>query len=189
MTADVEGVTRLLKAWSAGDKSALDELIPLVYAQLRGLAARFLAAERPGHTLRPTALVHEAYLRLADSNLAFKDRLHFYAVSARLLRHILVDHAKSQRRKKRGGGAQRVSLEQALGATAETPVSILELDEALERLTAQDKRKSEIVEVVFFGGLTNQEAAELFGISPATVQRELRMAKAWLHRELTGAEH
>ena len=188
MAADAQEVTRLLRAWGAGDKQALDQLIPLVYSQLRTLASRCLSSERPGHTLHATALVHEAYLRLAGSDLNFNDRVHFYAVSARLLRHILVDHAKAQKRQKRGGGAQKLSLDEALLAGADAPSGLLELDEALERLAAHDRRKSEIVEVLFFGGLTYDEAAELFDISPATIHRELRMAKAWLHRELAGQE-
>lgn len=185
---DPQQVTKLLRAWGGGDKAALEELMPLVHLQLRKLAAKCLASERPDHTLRATALVNEAYLRLAGAQNNFSDRVHFFAVAARLLRHILVDHAKGQRRQKRGAGAVKLSLDDALQVGATPPSNILELDEALSRLAAHDQRKSELVELLFFGGLTYDEAAEALQISPATVHRELRMAKAWLRRELTGTE-
>lgn len=186
MAADDQQVTRLLKEWGGGNKQALDQLMPLVYDQLRTLASRCLSAERPEHTLRATALVNEAYLRLVDAELSFNDRVHFYAVAARLLRHILVDHAKALNRAKRGGGAHKLSLDEALVVGQATPSGILDLDEALQRLAVHDSRKAEVVELLFFGGLTYDEAAAMLNISPATVHRELRMAKAWLHRELTG---
>ena len=186
MPPDQQLVTRLLKEWGAGDKQALDQLMPLVYDQLRLLAARCLASERPGHTLRATALVNEAYLRLADSDLTFNDRVHFYAVAARLLRHILVDHARAENRQKRGAGAERLSLDEAVMVGPAAPEGLLELDEALGRLAAHDQRKSDVIELLFFGGLTYEETAAALEISPATVHRELRMAKAWLHRELAG---
>ena len=188
MAADEQEVTRLLKAWSGGNKEALDQLMPLVYDQLRALASRCLSSERPEHTLRATALVNEAYLRLVNADLSFNDRVHFYAVAARLLRHILVDHAKSLHRAKRGGGAQKLSLDEALVVGQAAPSGILDLDEALGRLAAHDSRKAEVVELIFFGGLTYDEAAAMLNISSATVHRELRMAKAWLHRELTGQQ-
>ena len=172
-----------MREWGGGNRQALDLLMPLVYDQLRRLASRCLAAERPGHTLRATALVNEAYLRLVESDTSFHDRVHFYAVAARLLRHILVDHARAQNRQKRGAGAERLTLDEAILVGAPQP-QLLELDEALNRLAARDKRKSEIVELLFFGGLTYDEAAASLGISPATVHRELAMAKAWLYREL-----
>jgi RNA polymerase sigma factor (TIGR02999 family) len=165
-------------------EAKLDEMIPAVYNQLRKLAARYLAGENPGHTLRATALVHEAYLRLAGSNVAFEDRVHFYAIAARTLRRILVDHAKSNRRQKRGGGAQRVNLDDALLVGAEEDSGILALDEALTRLSAFDARKSDIVQFLFFGGFTYDECAATLNISPATLHRELTMAKAWLYREM-----
>ena len=177
-------VTRLLKQWSDGDKEALDQLMPLVYDQLHSLATRCMASEKPGHTLRATALVNEAYLRLIQSDLTFNDRVHFYAVAARLLRHILVDHARARHRQKRGAGAEKVSLDQAVLIGPEAEAGIVELDDALKRLAAQDQRKSDLIELLFFGGLTYDEAAAALHISPATVHRELRMAKAWLHREL-----
>jgi RNA polymerase sigma factor (TIGR02999 family) len=187
-SVDQQQVTRLLRAWGGGDKAALDELMPIVHGQLRRLAAKCLASERPDHTLRATALVNEAYLRLAGAESNFADRVHFFAVAARLLRHILVDHAKGHHRQKRGAGAAKLSLDDALQVGTTPPGNILELDEALGRLATHDQRKAELVELLFFGGLTYDEAAEALKISPATVHRELRMAKAWLRREMTGNE-
>jgi len=178
-------VTRLLKEWSGGNKAALDELMPLVYQQLRKLASICLNAERPDHTLRATALVHEAYIRLVDADVAWQDRVHFFAVCARLLRRILVDHARIHHRQKRGGGAETISLDDAVIIGPQTAAEIVALDEALQRLAAHDRRKSEIVQLLCFGGLTYDEAAAALKISPATIDREMRMAKAWLHRELT----
>jgi len=184
MAPEQQLVTQLLHQWQGGNKEALDQLMPLVYDQLRKLASRCLYSERPEHTLRATALVNEAYLRLVDSNAAFNDRVHFYAVAAKMLRHILVDHAKAQNRQKRGGGAEKLPIEEAvLVGPAPTP-GIVELDDALNLLAVNDKRKSDIVEMIFFGGLTYEEVAAALEISPATVHRELKMAKAWLHREL-----
>jgi RNA polymerase sigma factor (TIGR02999 family) len=178
-------VTRLLKEWGGGNKEALDELMPVVYQQLRKLASICLRSERPDHTLRATALVHEAYLRLVDADVPWQDRVHFFAVSARLLRRILVDHAKGNRRQKRGGGAETISLDEAVMIGPQTTGGIVELDAALQRLAALDPRKSEIIELLCFGGLTYDEAAAALKVSPATVHRDLKMAKAWLHRELT----
>ena len=185
MSSERQLVTQLLRQWGSGSKEALDELMPVVYEQLRKLASRCLRAERPDHTLRATALVHEAYLRLVDADVAWEDRVHFYAVSARMLRRILVDHAKAHRREKRGGGAEKITLDEAVLVGPQAVGGILELDEALGRLAAHDQRKSELIELLFFGGLTYDEAADALKISPATVHRELTMAKAWLHRELT----
>ena len=178
-------VTRLLKEWGAGNKAALDELMPLVYEQLRKLASICLRSERPDHTLRSTALVNEAYLRLVDADVAWQDRVHFFAVSARLLRRILVDHARAHHRQKRGGGAETISFDESLMIGPQTAGEIVALDEALQRLAAHDRRKSDIIELLSFGGLTYDETAAALEISPATVDRELRMAKAWLRRELT----
>jgi RNA polymerase sigma factor (TIGR02999 family) len=178
-------VTRLLREWGGGNKAALDELMPLVYQQLRKLASICLSSERPDHTLRATALVHEAYLRLVEANVAWQDRVHFFAVSARLLRRILVDHARAHNRQKRGGDAETISLDEAVMIGPQTAGEIVALDEALERLATHDRRKSEIVELLSFGGLTYDETATALEISPATVHRELKMAKAWLRRELT----
>jgi RNA polymerase sigma factor (TIGR02999 family) len=177
-------VTRLLREWGGGNKEALDELMPIVYQQLRKLASISLRAERADHTLRATALVHEAYLRLVDADVAWQDRVHFFAVSARLLRRILVDHAKANKRQKRGGGAETISLDEAVMIGPQMTGGIVELDMAMQRLAAHDQRKSDIVELLCFGGLTYGEAASALKISPATVHRELKMAKAWLHREL-----
>jgi RNA polymerase sigma factor (TIGR02999 family) len=180
-------VTRLLREWGGGSKEALDQLMPLVYNQLRKLASRCLAAEGPHHTLRATALVNEAYLRLVASDVSFNDRAHFFALAARLLRRILVDHARAQGRQKRGAGAERITLEEAVLAGPVQP-DLVNLDEALDRLAALDKRKSEVVELLFFGGLTYDETAAALRISPATVHRELTMAKAWLYHELASPQ-
>ena len=184
VSPDREAVTQLLRQWSNGNKQALDELMPFVYDQLRRLAGNCLRSERPDHTLRATALVNEAYLRLVDADVAWQDRVHFFAVSARMLRRILVDHAKSNNRQKRGGEFQKIPLDEAVLVGPQGDKSIVELDEALKRLAAQDQRKSELIELLFFGGLTYDEAAAALKISPATVHRELTLAKAWLYREL-----
>lgn len=178
-------VTRLLKEWGSGNKASLDELMPVVYQQLRKLASICLRSERPDHTLRATALVHEAYIRLVDADVAWQDRVHFFAVSARLLRRILVDHAKAHKRQKRGSGAETLSLDEAVMIGPQMTAGIVELDLALQRLATHDQRKSDIIELLCFAGLTYDEAAAALKISPATVHRELKMAKAWLHRELT----
>ncbi len=184
MSEDPQLVTRLLQEWSHGNKEALDQLMPLVHQQLRKLASRCMRDERPGHTLRATALVNEAYIRLVDANVAWQNRVHFFAIAARLLRRILVDYAKAGNSQKRGGGVDRIPLDEALlvgpGASAE----LVELDDALKRLAAHDQRKSDVIELLFFGGLTYDETAAALDISAATVHRELTMAKAWLHREL-----
>jgi RNA polymerase sigma factor (TIGR02999 family) len=185
MSSERQLVTQLLQQWSGGSKEALDELIPVVYEQLRKLASNCLRAERPDHTLRATALVHEAYLRLVDANVAWEDRVHFYAVSARLLRRILVDHARAHNRQKRGAGAGKITLDEAILVGPGADAGIVELDEALHRLAKHDTRKSEVIELLFFGGLTYDETAAALHISAATVHRELAMAKAWLHNELS----
>jgi RNA polymerase sigma factor (TIGR02999 family) len=181
---DRQLVTQLLQQWSNGNKQALDELMPVVYDQLRRLAANCLRAERPDHTLRATALVHEAYVRLIDADVAWQDRVHFFAVSARMLRRILVDHAKSRNREKRGGEFEKIPLDEAVMVGPQSDKGIVELDDALKRLAVHDQRKSELIELLFFGGLTYDEAAAALKISPATVHRELILAKAWLYREL-----
>lgn len=181
---DRQLVTQLLHEWSGGNKQALDELMPVVYDQLRKVAANCLRSERPDHTLPATALVNEAYMRLVDSNVAWQDRVHFYALSARILRRILVDHAKSNNRQKRGGKFEKIPLDEAVLVGPGAERGIVELDEALQRLAFHDQRKSELIELLFFGGLTYDEAAAALKISPATVHRELTLAKAWLYREL-----
>ncbi len=184
MCPDRQDVTRLLQQWKGGDREALDELMPVVYDELRRLAGRCLHSERPGHTLRATALVHEAYLRLMDADIGFQDRAHFYAVAARVLRRILVEYARTRGRQKRGGGEEMVPLDEAVVVGPEAASRVLDLDEALQRLAALDPRKSDIVQLLFFGGMTYDETAAALEVSPATVHRELTLAKAWLHREL-----
>ena len=180
-------VTLLLRKLSGGDEEAFDSLIPLVYDQLRKLADRSLRSQRSDHTLRATALVHEAYLRLADAGGAWEDRVHFYAVASRVMRHILVDYARAGKREKRGGAAERVVFDESLVVSPASTAPLVELDESLRRLESLDARKGRIVELLFFGGLTYDETAAALGISPATVHRELKMAKAWLHRDLAGS--
>ena len=182
-------VTRLLGAWRAsGDERVLDELVPLVYDELRELAASRLRGERPDHTLQPTALVHEAYARLVDGDVDYTDRAHFFALAATTMRRVLVDHARARATTKRGGGVADVTLDERVAASAERPDEILALDEAIERLMRRDERKGKVVELHFFGGLTYAETAAALDISEATVDRDLRMAKAWLARELEGGE-
>jgi RNA polymerase sigma factor (TIGR02999 family) len=184
MPTEKETVTRLLREWNAGDKAALDQLMPVVYDQLRRLAAKCLRSERPDHTLRATALVNEAYLRLVNADVEWQDRVHFFAIAARMLRRILVDHAKANQREKRGGGAEKVQLDEAVMVGPQSGTGIIDLDLALQRLAEHDRRKSEIIELLCFGGLTYDETATALNISPATVHRELKLAKAFLHREL-----
>lgn len=184
--AETTEVSRLLVAWREGDPSALDRLIPLVYDQLRALAARQLRGERPDHTLQTTALLNEAYLRLVGTDVAWEGRAHFMAVAARTMRRILVDHARAKRRQKRGAGAERVDLDQIALAAPDTGPELLALDEALDRLAALDERKARAVDLHYFGGFSYEEAAALLGVSPVTVHRDLRFAKAWLYRELSG---
>lgn len=185
MPPEQRPVTALLHDLSLGDRTAFDQLMPVVYEQLHRLALRCLRSERSGHTLPATALVHEAYLRLVQAEVPWEDQTHFYAVAARVMRRILVDHAKANNRQKRGGGADRISFDRAVIVGAEVPQALIELDEALDRLAEQDERKSTLIEMLFFGGMTYEETAAALAISAATVHRELRLAKAWLHRELT----
>jgi RNA polymerase sigma factor (TIGR02999 family) len=180
-------VTALLRKWTAGDATALDQLMPLVYDHLRGLAHRYLASERQGHTLQSTALVHEAFLKLISGNVSPKDRGHFLALAARAMRQILVDHARSKHRDKRGGGAVHLTLNEAVMVSGEPPAELLDLDDALNRLAARDERKAKIVELIHFGGLNYEETCLVLGISPSTLHREFSLAKAWLVRELKGA--
>lgn len=181
-------ITVLLRRWREGDQSALDTLTPLVYDQLRSLANRSFHSENEGHTLRATAVVHEAYLRLRDAEIPFQDRAHFFAIAARMMRRLLVDHAKHAHRAKRDKRAN-LSLEEAFLLTNQPDGRILDLDEALGRLAVFDLRKSELVEMSYFGGLTYEEAGAVLEISPATVHRELRMAKAWLRNEMETGAH
>ena len=184
-------ITRLLLAWSEGDDDALGKLAPLVEAELKRLARHYLRGERPGHTLQPTALINEAYLRLLDWRKAsWQNRAHFMGIAANMMRRILVDHARRYRFLKRGGEMVKVSLDaRQLGSSGRDP-DLVALDEALTRLAEVDRRKSQVVELRFFGGLSVEEAAEFLKISPRTVKREWSLAQAWLHCELTGGgEH
>lgn len=182
-------VTQLLAAWRAGDTGHLDRLLPLVYAELHQLAQRQMRSERPGHTLQATALVHEAFLRLSGADVPWQDRVHFFALAANTMRRVLVDHAKARRRGKRGGGAAHVPLEEALHVREAPSEDVEALDDALERLAARDARKARVVELHYFAGLNYDEIAQALSISPATVDRDLRFAKAWLFADLRGPEH
>jgi RNA polymerase sigma factor (TIGR02999 family) len=178
-------VTQLLVAWSDGDQAALEQLIPLVHAELHRLAKRYMRGERAGHALQTSALVNEAYLRLIDwKNVRWENRAHFFGVSAQLMRRILVDFAR-RRPRHSGGEAQQVTLDNALGLSAQREADLVALDDALNGLAALDPRKSQIVELRFFGGLSVEETAEFLKISPPTVMREWNKAKAWLYRELS----
>jgi RNA polymerase sigma factor (TIGR02999 family) len=180
-------VTELLRAWGDGDDGALERLTPLVEAELRRLARGYMARERRGHTLQITALVNEAFLRLTDARcVRWQDRAHFLGISARLMRRVLVDHARSRGYLKRGGGAQRVTLNEGLVTAPEPALDVVALDRALEALAAVDVRKSRIIELRFFGGLSVEETAEVLHVSPDTVKRDWRLAKLWLLRELEG---
>ena len=178
-------VTQLLLAWGQGDEAALEQLIPLVHAELRRVARRRMGHERVGHTLQATALVHEAYLKLIDiRQVQWQNRAHFFAISSRLMRRLLVDHARARGYQKRGGGARNVTLDEALIVTSEKSGDLLAVDEALEALAARDRRKSQVVEMRFFGGLSVEETAEALHISIRTVKRDWTMARLWLLREL-----
>jgi RNA polymerase sigma factor (TIGR02999 family) len=180
-------VTRLLLAWGDGDEQALQRLTPLVYQELRRLALGYMARERPDHTLQPTALVHEAYLRLVDlQSVGWRDRTHFFAVAARMMRRILVDFARARTVQKRDGG-ERVPVEEVLVSADQPPVELVALDHALHRLASIDSRKSQVVELRYFGGLSVEETAEVLKISQETVMREWRAAKTWLYLQLNGA--
>ncbi len=181
----VEPVSELLLRWRKGDQEALDVLMPLVYRELRAIAHRYLGRERPDHTLRSTALVHEAYLRLVQQGpVDTESRAHFVAIAARLMRQILVDYARSHRAAKRGAG-YKVELDEAVAAPKVGSIDIIDLDDALNGLARIDEQQSHIVELRFFGGLTTEETAEALGISPATVKRDWNVAKAWLTRQMT----
>ena len=179
-------VTGLLLAWGKGDDAALEQLIPLVHAELRRIAGRHMAHERVGHSLQATALVNEAYMRLVDvRQMKWQDRAHFFAMSARLMRRILVDFARSRGYQKRGGGVQKVSFDEGLVVSNERGTDLVALDDALSALAAVDMRKSQVIEMRFFGGLSVEETAEALHVSPETVMRDWKLAKAWLLRELS----
>lgn len=187
-----EGVTGLLRAWTEGSEAALEQLIPVVHAELRQLARRQMRRERNGHTLQTTALVNEVYLRLIDvDHVRWQDRAHFFAMSARLMRRVLVDHVRSRRSLKRGGDAMHVTLTSSLASdlslSSDRRIDLAAIDDALTALANVDARKSRVVELRFFGGLSVAETAEALGVSEETVARDWRFAKAWLHRELSPA--
>jgi RNA polymerase sigma factor (TIGR02999 family) len=178
-------ITRLLQAWGGGDPAALENLTPLVYTEMRRMAARYMRRENPGNTLQATALVHEAYLRLVDiAEVRWQDRAHFFAVAAQTMRRILVDSARARGSGKRGGGALHVNLNESIDAMPDRPSELVALDEALDALAKLDPRKAKVIEMRFFGGLTVQETAEVLKVSPETVMRDWKMARAWLMREL-----
>ncbi len=180
-------ITRLLAEWAGGNQAALEQVTPLVYAELRRIAARQMRAEAEGHTLQPTALVNEAFVRLCGSHpSSWQDRAHFFAVCAQIMRHILTDHARAQLRAKRGAGAVHVPLDAAETVAVDEPLDYAALDDALRALEAVDPRKARIVELRYFVGLGIEETAEVMKISPMTVRREWTRAKAWLYRELAG---
>ena len=182
MDADV---TRLLRAWSSGDADALNALTPLVYDELHRRAHLLMRREHPGHTLQTTALVNEAYLRLVDlRQVSWRDRAHFFALASRVIRHVLVDAARSRRSLKRGADQSPAAIDEDLLVSVTPPADILALDDALRALAAVDDRKNQVIELRFFGGLTVEEAAEVLGVSPETVKRDWKLAKAWLRREL-----
>jgi RNA polymerase sigma factor (TIGR02999 family) len=184
--ASADEITGLLRAWSNGDQAALEKLTPLVYEELHRLAARYMALEHAGHTLQTSALVNEAYLRLVGARgVLWENRAHFFAVSAQIMRRILVDFARARHNLKRGGGARQVSLDEALLLSPERGADILALDEALERLAFLNPRQSRVVELRYFGGLSEDEAAGVLEVSPRTVRQDWSLARAWLYRELS----
>jgi RNA polymerase sigma factor (TIGR02999 family) len=181
-----EEVTELLQAWSRGDQAAFDQLAPIVYTELRHLARNYMARERPDHTLQATALVHEAYMRLANiRDLHCKNRVHFFAISAQVMRRVLVDFARSRERRKRGGSSQRLSLDECADLGLSHDDRLLALDDALNALASEDTRKCQVVEMKFFGGLSTDEIAESLQVSADTVLRDWKLAKLWLLREMS----
>jgi RNA polymerase sigma factor (TIGR02999 family) len=185
-SASPQVVTQLLIDWSRGDQAALDSLMPLVYQELRRLAHCYMRRERVGHTLQTTALINEAYLRLVEQqHVQWHNRAHFFAISAQLMRRILVDHARSHARAKRGGGVLKMSLDEALVPSQKRAAELVALDDALQSLATVDLRKSQVVELRFFGGLSVEETAEVLKVTPMTVTRDWKTAKAWLHREMS----
>jgi RNA polymerase sigma factor (TIGR02999 family) len=181
-------VTRLLLAWSEGDQEAFDRLVPLVYGELRRLAQSYMHREQAGNMLQTTALIHEAYLRLIDARpVRLENRVHFFAIAARLMRQILVDFARARGYQKRGGGARAVSLDEALIVGREPDEDLVALDEALSALAEVDARKAQVVEMRFFGGLTEEEIAATLAVSPETVRRDWRLSRSWLRRKLSGS--
>lgn len=185
MSSPPSDVTQLLREWSRGDQSVVDQLTPLVYSELRRLADGYMRRERPDHTLQPTALIHEAYIRLIQqSQPEWHSRSHFFRFAAHLMRQILVDHARTRRAEKRGGDAEKVPFDDMAIVAASEPVDVLAVDEALERMASFDPRKAQTLELKFFGGMSEEEIAQALGISVRTLGRELRLAKAWMAKAL-----
>lgn len=180
-------ITRLLRAWRDGDQSALDELMPLVEQELHRIASRYMRREGPAHTLQTTALVNEAYLRLVDQKVRWQNRAHFFALAATIMRRILLNHARDQHRLKRGGRAMQVSLSEVTVMSEEKSAELIDLDEALKKYAVVDNRKSRVVEMHHFAGMSFEEIAEVLGVSTSTVRRDWDMARAWLAREIGGA--
>ncbi len=187
-TLTADNLTGLLVEWREGDQAALDRLMPLVYDQLRRIAHRYVQRERDGHTLQTSALVNEAYLRLADQKVVWQNRAHFFAVTARVMRHILIDHARRRRYAKHGGDVRQVPIDEAAAMSLERAAELIALEEALDELAQLDQRKGHVVELRYFGGLSLEETAEALDISLMTVRRDWRAAKAWLYRRLKEAE-
>ena len=179
-------ITERLIAWGGGDRSALDQLLPVVYQELRRMAGNYLRQENPGHTLQPTALVHEAWLRLIDqARVDWRNRAQFFGLAAQMMRRILVDHAKAKHREKRGGEAVKLSLDDVINLSQERAADLLALDDALVELTRVDGRKSRVVELRYFGGFSVEETAQILGVSPETVMRDWKLAKAWLYQQIS----
>lgn len=186
MTPSSHSVTQLLVAWGNGNQAARDQLMPLVYEELHRLAHQYMNRERPGHTLQTSALVNEAFLRLVDQrDVHWQNRAHFFGIAAQMMRRILVDYARNRQYAKRGGNAHQVSLKEELIVSEERSAEVVALDDALKSLAAIDERKSQVVELRFFGGLSIDETAEVLAVSPGTVMRDWTLAKAWLRREMT----
>jgi RNA polymerase sigma factor (TIGR02999 family) len=184
-TPPINEITAQLLAWNQGDAAALERLIPVVYQELRHMAERYLRQENSGHTLQPTALVHEAYLRLIDqTQVEWQNRAHFFGIAAQMMRRILVDHAKAKQRDKRGAGAVKLFLDEALNYGQERAGELVALDDALQQLAALDERKSRVIELRYFGGLSVEETAQVLNVSRQTVIRDWNMARAWLYQEL-----
>jgi RNA polymerase sigma factor (TIGR02999 family) len=178
-------ITERLVAWGAGDRAALDQLLPVVYQELRRMAGNYLRQENPGHTLQPTALVHEAWLRLIDqARVDWRNRAQFFGVAAQMMRRILVDHAKAKHREKRGGDAVKLSLDDVINLSRERAAELLALDDALDELARVDERKSRVIELRYFGGFSVEETAQILGVSPETVMRDWKLAKAWLYQQI-----
>lgn len=185
MPTSPQEVTQLLQQWNQGQPEALEKLVPVIYQELQKLAGSYLRNERPGHTLQPTALIHEAYLRLIGQNVpAWQNRRHFFGVAAQLMRQVLVEHARAHSAAKRGGGEAQLPLDEALTYTQEKAAELVALDDALQALAQLDARKARLIELRYFGGLSLEETAAILDISIATIGREMRLAQAWLHREL-----